>query len=176
MSEQDNSQLEGNEPVITDEELEAILNEPEPKEDDSARKDAIIRQLTARAKKAEALAKNFDNIKKQEVKPVLDDNIVKTVQSLELAERKRQFGYENNLSPAETDYLFKINQSPTKDLLEDPFVKGGIDAIRKQKRVEDNTPSSTSRTPRFELPKKDELTSDDKQNAFEDFMSKRLKK
>lgn len=176
MSDKDNSQLEGNEPVITDEELDTFLNEPEPSKeipDDVKeqlnRKDAIIRQLTARAKKAEAVKAPITK------KEVVDDDIKQTVQSLQLAETKRQFGYQNGLSPEETDHIFKINSNPTKEILEDPFVKGGLQAIRAKKRLEDNTPSSSSRSPRFELPKKEDLTPDDKQKAFENFLASKKK-
>lgn len=177
MSEQDNSQLDGNEPVITDEEIDAILKEEPKKEipDDVQkqleRKDAIIRQLTARAKKAEAKPEPRQIIKEDKG----NDEIKQTVQSLKLAEDKRQFGYQNGLSPEETDYLFKFNPNPTKELLEDPFIKGGLQTIRAKKRVEDNTPSTSSRSPRFELPKKEDLTPDDKQKAFEDFMASKRK-
>lgn len=180
MSDKDNSQLDGNEPAITDEELEAILNEPEPKDTPKEipdevqkqleRKDQIIRQLTARAKKAEAVKAPITK------KEVVDDDIKQTVQSLQLAETKRQFGYQNGLSPEETDHIFKINSNPTKEILEDPFVKGGLQAIRAKKRVEDNTPSTTSRSPRFELPKKENMNADDKQKAFEEHMASRFKK
>ena len=174
MSEQDNSQLEGNEPVITDEEIDAILKEPEDKpqvDPEIARKDAIIRQLTARAKKAEAKVEPRQITKEDKG----NDDIRQTVQSLQLAETKRQFGYQNGLSPEETDHIFKINSNPTKEILEDPFVKGGLQAIRARRRVEDNTPQTSSRSPRFELPKKEDLTPDDKQKAFEDFMASKKK-
>lgn len=176
MSEQDNSQLDGNEPVITDEEIDAILKEPEDKpqvDPEIARKDAIIRQLTARAKQAEAKVKAEPRQITKEDKG--NDDIRQTVQSLQLAETKRQFGYQNGLSPEETDHIFKINSNPTKEILEDPFVKGGLQAIRAKRRVEDNTPQTSSRSPRFELPKKEDLTPDDKQKAFEDFMASKKK-
>ncbi len=173
MSEKDNSELE-HEPVITDEEIDAILKEPEDKpqvDPEIARKDAIIRQLTARAKKAEAKVEPRQITKEDKG----NDDIRQTVQSLQLAETKRQFGYQNGLSPEETDHIFKINSNPTKEILEDPFVKGGLQAIRAKRRVEDNTPQTSSRSPRFELPKKEDLTPDDKQKAFEDFMSSKKK-
>ena len=177
MSEQDNSQLDGNEPVITDEEIDAILKEDEPKKETDdvqkqlERKDAIIRQLTARAKKAEAKPEPRQITKEDKG----NDDIRQTVQSLQLAETKRQFGYQNGLSPEETDHIFKINSNPTKEILDDPFVKGGLQAIRAKRRVEDNTPQTSSRSPRFELPKKEDLTPDDKQKAFEDFMASKKK-
>ncbi|MCZ2338041.1 MAG: hypothetical protein LC127_07545 [Chitinophagales bacterium] len=181
MSEQDiNSSQDGTNLEITDEEIDALLEED--KEEDSneldpakvqaelQRKDQIIRQLTARAKTAEAKAQPVD---KQIIKPAerKDDGIKQTVERLALAEEKRQFGYENNLSPEETDYIFKINSKPSKELLDDPFIKGGIDAIRAKKKVESNTPALNSRSPRFELPRKKDMTPDDKQKHFEDYMS-----
>jgi hypothetical protein len=191
MSEKDNSQLEneGNEPTLTDEEIDAILKD-DPKDDkgqgdlpdevkkEIERKNSIIRQLTARVRKAENKP-NLDTppIKKDEKKEVMhDDRIVKTVEKLELAERKREFGYENGLSPAETDHIFKINPNPTKELLEDPFVKGGLQALRAKKRVEDNTPSNSQRSPTFQLPKKADMTPDEKQQHFEQHMKNRLRR
>lgn len=171
---EDNSQLEGTNPEVEADDIEIDLEgeTTEPTPDELAKKDEIIRHLTARAKKAEAQlkTKNINN-------PNEDLDSVKSVVSrLELAEKKRQFGYENNLSPEEADYLFKINPNPNKELLEDPFVKGGLEAIRSAKRVADNTPSASSRSPRFEIPKKEDLTSDDKQKAFEDFMKGKFNK
>lgn len=98
------------------------------------------------------------------------EGLKKTVSELKNAELKRQFGYENGLAPDEVDYIFKVNNKPTKDLLEDPFIKGGLDAIRTQKKIANNTPTASSRSPRFEIPKKDDLTSDDKQKAFEEYL------
>jgi hypothetical protein len=173
MSEQDQP-LEGTNQE-TEAEIDFNLEEEEISEDQDEiikKKDEAIRQLTARAKKAEALAKNITNqSRKAEVKGEDTEDIKQTVQELKLAETKRQFGYANGLSPEETDYLFKISPNPSKELLEDPFIKGGIEAIRKTKRAEQNTPALNSRSPRFEVPKKKDLTLDDKQKAFEDYMS-----
>lgn len=182
MSEQDvNSSQDGINLDLTDEEIEAIATADDTDEDSNEldpakvkaeleRKNQIIRQLTARAKTAEAKAQNFDKpISKPAEKK--DDGIKQTVERLAFAEEKRQFGYENNLSPEETDYLFKISPKPTKELLQDPFVKGGIDAIRAKKKVESNTPALSSRSPRFEIPSKKDMTAEDKQKHFEDYMS-----
>ena len=161
------------ETVITDEQVDEFLKEaddtdgsPEDVQQQLAKKDSIIRQLTARAKKAEAVKEP-----RQINKGDKEFDIKETVKNLQLAETKRQFGYQNGLSPEETDHIFKMTSNPTKETLEDPFVKGGLQAIRSKKRVEDNTPSLSSRSPRFELPKKEDLTPDDKQKAFADFMA-----
>lgn len=103
-----------------------------------------------------------------------DDNLYKTVEELALAEKKRQFGYLHNLSPEETDAVFKITPEPTKETLEDPFVKGGLASLKAKKRVENNIPSSSSRSA-FKLPEK-ELTNDEKQAEYEKFVQNRLKK
>lgn len=173
MSEQDNSQLDGTN-LDTDNDLEINLEEEieDDSQDELAKKDEIIKQLTARAKKAEAISKNFKN---KEPKEKESDDIAQTVQELKLAETKRQFGYSNNLSPEETDYIFKVNPTPSSELLNDPFIKGGLDAIRKVKRVDANTPASGSRSPKFQLPKKEDLTIEDKQKAFEEYMASRKK-
>lgn len=158
-----------------DEELDIEL-EDEIEEEEKPKND-INRQLLARAKKAEAELKKYREAPKlKEKNDGVDDEIKSTVQSLKLAEDKRQFGYENGLSPEETDYLFKINSSPTKELLEDPFIKGGLEAIRAKRRVENNTPSTTSRSPVFSKPKKGELTKDDKQEQFESWKRERFGK
>jgi hypothetical protein len=167
---------------LTDEQIDELLNEePETSDVDDTeaviqKKDAIIRQVLARAKRAEAkLTENKPPAqnKKPEKK---DDDIRQTVEQLALAEQKRQFGYENNLSPDETDYIFKVNPNPTSELLNDPFIKGGLDAVRSKKRDVQNTPSLNSRSPRFELPKKKDMNSDDKQIAFEEFMKTKFNK
>jgi len=137
-------------------------------------KNSIIRQMHARAKAAEAKKKEAS--KKIEQKEEGEDDIRQTVQQLQLAEKKRQFGFENNLSPDETDYLFKVNPNPDKEMLEDPFIKGGLEAIRAKKRDTQNTPSVSGRSPRFELPKKKDLTPEEKQEAFESFMKNKKNK
>lgn len=91
-----------------------------------------------------------------------------TVSQLQLAEQKRQFGYEHGLSPEETDAVYKLNSAPTKETLEDPFVKGGLEAIRAKKRLADNTPGASRATSKF-TPDKD-LTPAEKEKAFQEFM------
>jgi hypothetical protein len=111
---------------------------------------------------------------KQDLTEKKDDDIRLTVKELQMAEKKRQFGYEHGLSPEETDAVFKLTPNPTKEVLEDPFVKGGLASLRAKKRVAENTPSSSSRSASFKLTKKEEMSSDEKQKAFEEHISKRL--
>lgn len=103
------------------------------------------------------------------------DDIKLTVKELQLAEKKRQFGYEHGLSPEETDAVFKLSPNPSKEVLEDPFVKGGLASLRAKKRVEDNTPKSSSRSASFNIdPSK--ATAEDKQKALDEFVSKRFQR
>ena len=99
--------------------------------------------------------------------PTEDEDIATTVKQLKLAEDKRRFGYENGLSPEETDAIFKINPNPTKETLEDPFVKGGLERIRQQNRVDENTPRTSRKSSSFIPTSKKELTPAEKQAAFE---------
>lgn len=176
MSEQDNREQELSNPeeqidINLDEEV--IEEESEDSEDKDAiiaKKDSVIKQLTARLHKKNSENKNFN---KPEPRKESKDDIRQTVEQLKLAESKRQFGYANKLSPEETDYMFKINPNPTSELLNDPFIKGGLEAIRKSKRVEENTPRFGSRSQRFEVVNKKDMTADDKQKAFEEFMKSR---
>ena len=109
----------------------------------------------AEALKAKAEAAKLNAIltrknKREQKEPLqeqpIDEDITLTVKELKMAEDKRQFGYENGLSPAEVDAVFKNNPNPTKETLEDPFVKGGLAAVRSQNRVESNTPRTSSRS------------------------------
>lgn len=129
------------------EDTEDVDDEEEPEEpsDDST-------DWEAEAKKWKAIANR--NRKKQEKKPVKKelpdtddgDDLRKDVESLKQSEKKRAFGYEHQLSPEETDKIFQLNPNPTAETLKDPFVKAGLDAIRRQKRVDENTPSSSSKS------------------------------
>lgn len=75
------------------------------------------------------------------------DNLANDVASLKESDRKRQFGYENNLSPEETDLVFQFNRNPSKKTLKHPFVSGGLEKLRSKKRLDANMSSgATGRT------------------------------
>lgn len=107
-------------------------------------------------------------------KPEYNDEVVETVKSLKMLEDKRQFGFENGLSPQETDYAFKFSSGkPTKEILEDPFFKAGLDGLRTKQRLENNTPSSSSRSAIFQNKEFKEMSDDERRKAFEEAASKR---
>jgi hypothetical protein len=98
-----------------------------------------------------------------------DEEVVQTVRKLEVAEQKRQFGFENNLSPQETDMIFKFtNGKPTKEVLDNPFVKSGLEGLRATKRIESNTPSSNSRSPIFQGKKFEDLDPSELKKSYEE--------
>lgn len=99
-----------------------------------------------------------------------DEEVVSRLSNLELAEKKRQFGYENSLSPSQTDKVFALNQNPTKETLKDPFVKAGLDAIRRQERLENNTPSTSAKSGVLDRTKLKDASPEEKQKAFEQYM------
>lgn len=93
--------------------------------------------------------------------------IRETVNKLSLAEQKRQFQYENNLSPEQTDKVFAITSKPTKETLEDPFVKAGLEAIRQQQRVSEATPSPSGRSSTHNGKTFKDMTPDERQAAMD---------
>lgn len=97
-----------------------------------------------------------------------DEGLINSVKKLEMIEAKRQFGYENSLSPEETDFVFKFGgNKPDKTVLENPFVKSGLEGFRASKRVESNTPGSTSRSPIFQGKEFKDMTEDERRNSYE---------
>lgn len=120
------------------------------------------------ALEVEALRAQVPKVETKKEEPEELTGIKETVSQLKLAETKRQFGYEHGLSPEETDAVFKLNPAPTKETLEDPFVKGGLEAIRAKKKLADNTPGVTHATPHFVSDKN--LTPAEKEAEFQRFL------
>ncbi len=162
-----------------EEELDLDLTLEEPTEEETVetlkeklgktnKKLGLFGNVVARAKAAEAEVKRLKPLvieKKPEANKDLD-GLKSTVNSLELAEKKRQFGYENKLSPEETDAVFLFTPTPTKETLKNPFVEGGLAKLRSLKRVDENTPGSSSRTGK-PLKIKPDATPAEKQEAFD---------
>lgn len=74
------------------------------------------------------------------------DKIEKSLGEISLTNRKRDFGFQNSLSPDEVDFVFRQTSRPTKKFLETPYVRGAIEAMRAESNVRANTPSSGGRT------------------------------
>lgn len=165
-------------PDTNEPELEISLEEETPEvTDDTPEKEvdwkaealkqkAIAQRLAKKQTKGEVTAPKADL-------PTEDEDIRLTVKQLQMAEKKRQFGYEHGLSPEETDAVFKLSPNPTKEVLEDSFVKGGLAALRAKKRVAENTPKSSSRSASFNV----DVSKDDpaeRQKKLDEFVAKRF--
>lgn len=102
----------------------------------------------------------------------VDDEVVQSVKKLEQAEAKRQFGFEHNLSPQETDLAFRFaNGAPTKATLDDEFFKGGLESLRSKQRLANNTPGSSSRSSVFTEKPLAELSEAERKSSFEKAVS-----
>lgn len=109
--------------------------------------------------------------------PKLDEDLVRDVNELKVEKAKRQFAYQHGLSPEETDMIFQLNPNPSKDDLENPFIKGGIDALRSKKRLEDATPTpSSSATVLIEGKEFKDLPEEDRAKNWEDYVKKSINK
>lgn len=149
-------------------------------------KEIFDRAKNAEAKEKEALAladkakQDLEAVKSKVNPKELEDvqDVKGIVAKLALADEKRNFGYENNLSPEETDKVFQLTgNKPSKEVLEDSFVKGGIDALRNKKRLADNTPGPSSSSASFAAGKDTEqMTPAEKQAEFDKFMAAKNRK
>lgn len=96
------------------------------------------------------------------------DRIEQAQKQSALLERKRMFGYENNLSPDEVDIVFKLGKRPTKKFLDLPYVKGALEGHRADKNVRNNTPSSNGRAFQANGKEWKDMKADEKQANFKD--------
>lgn len=153
-----------------DEELDLDLETGEqettpPAEDVEANKQRIA-ELEAKNKQL------YARLKKQHKEPIKQvENIGDAgtrLTKLELAEAKRQFAWENGLSPEETDKVFAITQKPSKETLKDPFIKAGLEAIRAEKRVAEATPSPSGRGIKHNGKSFKEMTPEEREQFFAD--------
>jgi len=101
------------------------------------------------------------------------EDISSKVSKLEFVQRKREFGYEHNLSPAEVDKIFALNANPTKEFLEDPFVKSGLSGLRAKQRVENAIPSGSGRGRKVNGKTMMEMTDDERRANWSEIIGKR---
>jgi alanyl-tRNA synthetase len=141
---------------------------------DEKRKTELARTEAEKAKQDLELVKNKVNPKElEEVQSVKG-----IVEKLALSDAKRVYGYENSLSPEETDKVFQLTgNKPSKEILEDPFVKGGLEAIRNSRKLADNMPGTSTNSTTFAAGKNtEEMKPDEKQAEFEKYMSAKFRK
>lgn len=132
-----------------DPEIDVKAPEGETPEQKSIRLEATNKKLYERAKKAEADAKEFKAkipLPKPEP-PKIEEDTVKKVAKLEQIESKRQFGYKHQLSPEETDLLYRYagDNDPSEAIKDEDF-KDLLELKRRKARVADAIPSGSNRT------------------------------
>lgn len=92
-----------------------------------------------------------------------------SMQRLEVAEQKRQFGYKRAYSPEETDIIYAyangVGKKP-EEVLEDTFVKKGIEALRQDARQALNTPHPSSRLSKISGKTVHELSEDERRKNW----------
>lgn len=124
--------------------------EGETTEQKIARLEATNAKLYSRVKEAEPLAKEFKKLKSSTLqtpeKPKIEEDVISDVKELKQEAKKRQFGYKNNLSPEETDLLFRYaGDSDPSEVLKDEDFKELLEVKRRKSRVADAIPSSSNR-------------------------------
>jgi len=171
----ENENIQEVQPEINEQETELVLEEETPTEQPAQEIDWRAEALKQKAINQRLSKKVAQPVEKKQDLQTEDNDIRLTVKELQLAEKKRQFGYEHGLSPEEADAVFKLSPNPSKEVLEDPFVKGGLAALRAKKRVAENTPSSSTRSASFSINTKDN-SPEAKQKALEEFVKNRFGK
>lgn len=160
-----------------EEEVDLEIKDDE-ESDDPIDKIDDIEELRKRAKGYRAVATRKKTQPKLETKAKTTDNkdILGKIELLEMAEKKRQFGYEHGLSPEQTDRVFRVNPNPSAEDLKDPFIQAGLNALKRKESLEKNIPETSAKTSAV-LPKDfDKLSPQEKDAAYEKFMKERLKK
>lgn len=153
--------------LAEEERLKNLKIEEEEEEEFDWKADALKhRAIADRLKTKLSKVSPITKVSKEE--HTIDDEIVQDVKVLKEERQKRQFGFDHKLSPEETDYAFKFsNGKPTKEVLEDPFFKGGLESLRAKKRLEENLPGSSSRSSIFVDKSFSELDEEGRKKAFD---------
>lgn len=95
--------------------------------------------------------------------------IEKRQQRADLLERKREFGYNNSLSPKQVDLVFRLSKRPTSKFLKEPYVQAAIKSIGETANVRENTPGGSGRAFKSQGNKSwDKLSDQEKQDNFAD--------
>jgi len=138
--------------VVIDTQNDTKAPEGETAEQKAIRLEETNKKLYERAKAAEGLVKEYKSkVLPIPEKPKIEEEVISDVKELKQAEKKRQFGYKNSLSPEETDLLFKFagDKDPSEVLKDDDF-KDVLEVRRRRSRVANATPSSSNRTAKVE--------------------------
>lgn len=126
-----------------------------------------------------AIEKNKKGITKPQANKSLKQTpgVEDRLSQIELTEQKRSFGYQNQLSPDETDLVFKYTENPTRETLNDPFIQGGLERIRRDKRIADNTPTgSGSNSHSYFKQDRSKMSASERKQSFQKMMQSKTQK
>lgn len=139
-----------------------------------ARLEEANKRLYERTKKAEADAREYKSKLTTPEKPKIEEDVISDIRELKQAEKKRQFGYKNNLSPEETDLLFRFSgdKDPSETLKDEDF-KDLLEVKRKKNRVADAIPSGSNRTVSVEGKNFKQMTSEERAKNWSKIVGKR---
>ena len=168
--ENENEIIDSSNDVVAEPESEAT----DTVEVDVAKLQETNKRLYARAKVAEARLKSIEPTPKAKLSTPKEDveDIREQVKLLSLSEKKRSFGYKNNLSPEETDHVFRFaGGDDPQEALNHGFVKAGLEALRSQKRTQDAAPAPKGRAPKVDGKTWGEMKDDDRRKNFEKIAS-----
>lgn len=110
------------------------------------------------------------NSSTQDVDPNKINQLEEEVQQVKRSEKKRNFQHKHDLSPKQVDFLFRKSDGDPEDELDNPAMKAALDEIESQQKVEENTPSSSSKgftTVTDEDEDFSELSDEEKQKRYE---------
>lgn len=108
--------------------------------------DAMSQRGKNKAGARQRLAKNGNTSKGHTEKPNPRlDALEASIRKGEESEAKRQYGFENGLTPGEVDVVYRFSKKPTSKTLKDPIVKGALDGYRNSSKRRDNLPSNSGR-------------------------------
>ncbi len=150
---------------------------PEVAQDDAEALRQRLADVEAKNKQLYARLKKQVPAEKPKLKSEEDIGETGTrLSKLELLETKRQFAWENNLSPDETDKVFSLTRNPTKETLKDPFIQAGLEGLRALKRVSEATPSTSGRAKKYQGKSFEDLSDDEQKQNYSDHVASLLKK
>ena len=135
---------------LTPEELELALNNDN--EDDSNPTDwkAKAEQAEAEAKHASNKAAMLQRLLNKKDKTITKETITtntdleKDMAEFRFDKKVMRFSKENNISVEIAERLLTMNPNATADILNDKFIKAGIEEMQREERVSKATPGSKS--------------------------------
>lgn len=158
------------------EELELELEPETTTEGEAVDWKAKALELEQKNKQLYARLKKPAKAEKPSLKSEEFGEIRNAVSDVVLWKQKMQYGYEHGLSPEETEKVFQFAKAPTKETLDDPFIKAGLAAIRKERRIAEATPSPTGRSSKVEGKSFGELKPEERAKNFDQLRKNMLGK